>query len=75
MANNSKKGMCNIGFRPTFDGSARTIEVHILSDDLGDLYGEDISLEFISHLRDEFRFNSSEELVEQLQKDKIACSV
>ena len=75
MDDNSKKGMCNIGFRPTFDGSTRTVEVHILSDDLGDLYGEEISLEFISRLRDEFKFNSSEELIEQLQKDKIACSV
>ena len=75
MGDTSRKGMCNIGFRPTFDGSTRTIEVHILSDDLGDLYGEEISLEFISRLRDEFKFNSSEELIEQLQKDKIACSV
>ncbi|MCH7954455.1 MAG: bifunctional riboflavin kinase/FAD synthetase [Candidatus Marinimicrobia bacterium] len=71
----SQKGMCNIGFRPTFDGSDRTIEAHILSDDLGDLYGEEISLEYISRLRDEFRFNSSEELIKQLQKDKLACSI
>ena len=60
---------------PTFDGSERTIEAHILSDDLGDMYGEEISLEYISRLRDEFKFNSSEELIEQLQKDKIACGV
>lgn len=71
----SLKGMSNIGLRPTFDGSKRTIEAHIISDDLGDMYGEEISLEFISRLRDEFRFNSSEELIEQLQKDKLACSV
>jgi len=71
----SQKGMCNIGFRPTFDGSKRTIEAHILSDDLGDMYGEEISLEYISRLRDEFKFNSSEELIKQLQKDKLACSV
>ena len=71
----TEKGMSNIGFRPTFDGSERTIEAHILSDDLGDMYGEEISLEYISRLRDEFKFNSSEELIEQLQKDKIACGV
>lgn len=72
---NSQKGMCNIGFRPTFDGSIRTIEAHILADDLGDLYGTEISLEFVSRLRDEYKFNSSEELIEQLQKDKLACSI
>ncbi|MCH7495897.1 MAG: riboflavin biosynthesis protein RibF, partial [Candidatus Marinimicrobia bacterium] len=38
-------------------------------------YGEEISLEYISRLRDEFKFNSSEELIKQLQKDKLACSV
>ena len=73
--NKSQKGMSNIGLRPTFDGSKRTIEAHIISDDLGDMYGEEISLEYISRLRDEFRFNSSEELIEQLQKDKLACSI
>jgi len=73
--NESQRGMSNIGFRPTFDGSKRTIEAHIISDDLGDMYGEEISLEYISRLRDEFRFNSSKELIEQLQKDKLACSV
>jgi len=75
LGNDLTRGMSNIGFRPTFDGSERTIEAHILSDDLGDLYGEEISLEYVSRLRDEFRFNSSEELIEQLQKDKIACSI
>ena len=73
--NKSQRGMCNIGLRPTFDGSKRTIEAHIISDDLGDMYGEEISLEYISRLRDEFRFNSPEELIEQLQKDKLACSI
>jgi len=73
--NKSLKGMSNIGLRPTFDGSKQTIEAHIISDDLGDMYDEEISLEFISRLRDEFRFNSAEELIEQLQKDKLACSI
>ncbi len=69
------KGMCNIGYRPTFDGSKRTIEVHLLADDLGDMYGEEIQVEFISRLRDEFKFNSPEELIKQLEKDKLACSI
>ena len=67
--------MCNIGYRPTFDGSKRTVEVHLLTDDLGDMYGEEIRVEFISRLRDEFKFNSPEELIKQLEKDKLACSI
>ena len=68
-------GMCNIGIRPTFDGTSRTIEVHILSDEIEDIYGEMVRIEFISRVRDEVKFNSPEELIEQLNKDKMACAI
>lgn len=60
----------NIGVRPTFDNplpEAR-IEPHILDID-AQLYGQDLSLEFVDYLRPEIKFESSKELVAQIQKD------
>ena len=70
-----QRGMSNIGMQPTFNGDTRTLEVHILMDDLDDMYGEIIKIEFISRIRDEQKFDSPDELVAQLEKDKIVCSV
>ena len=69
------RGMSNIGIRPTFNGDTRTLEAHILMDNLGDMYGEKIKIEFISRIRDEIKFDSSNDLIAQLEKDKIICSV
>lgn len=64
------KGMMNIGNRPTMDnGENISIEVHIIDFDT-DIYNETIEIDFIRKIRDEKKFNSVEELVEQLQKDK-----
>ena len=60
-------GMMNIGFRPTVGGSGRTIEVHLL-DFEGDLYGARLQIDVLARLRDEIRFESVEELSEQLRK-------
>jgi FAD synthase len=65
-----KKGMLNIGHRPTLNnGRERSIEVHILDFD-GDLYGKDITIEFVYRLREERVFANTEELTEQLRKDR-----
>ena len=65
-----KKGMLNIGYRPTLNnGRERSIEVHIL-DFEGDLYGEDITVEFAYRLREERAFANTDELTKQLEKDK-----
>ena len=61
--------MMNIGIRPTFDGTTQTLEVHIL-DKVGDVYGRDLTVEFVSRLRSERRFDSREALVEQLKADR-----
>ncbi len=67
-------GICNIGTRPTLDdGRGLTIETHILDFD-EDIYGLDISIEFIDRIRDEVRFDSLEELRVQLAKDKDLVS-
>ena len=61
--------MMNIGMRPTFDGTTQTLEVHIL-DKVGDVYGQMLTVEFVSRLRSEQRFDSREALVEQLKADR-----
>lgn len=62
------KGMTNIGTRPTFDGSCRTLETHIF-DFEGNLYNHNIRISFIARLRDEQHFASAEELMQQMQTD------
>ena len=66
-------GMCNIGCRPTVGtGNSRTIETHIFDFD-EDIYGLDLEVTFISHIREEVRFGSLDELRAQLEKDRDAC--
>ncbi len=64
------QGMANIGKRPTLDnGDQISIEVNLFDFD-EDIYGEDISLEFISFLRLEFKMCGIEELKHQLTLDR-----
>lgn len=64
-------GMLNIGIRPTVNSSYEfpTVEVHILNFK-GDLYGNKVTLEFLSFIREEQKFNGLEELKSQLELDK-----
>lgn len=67
-------GMLNIGTRPTFNKNAdnRSIEVNIF-DFHDDIYGQEITLEFLAKIRDEQKFSAVEMLVAQLEKDKVAA--
>ncbi|MBR3303471.1 MAG: riboflavin kinase, partial [Bacteroidales bacterium] len=68
------KGICNIGVRPTVgDSNALSIETHILNFE-EDIYGLDLKIDFIRRLRDEQRFDSLEQLKQQLQRDKEAVN-
>jgi riboflavin kinase/FMN adenylyltransferase len=62
----------NIGMRPTFDARQRTIESHIL-DFSGDIYGEDITVEFLLRLRGEQKFSGIEEIRDQIGRDVQAA--
>jgi len=64
-----KKGMMNIGNRPTIDGKNRVIEVNIFNFS-GDLYGKDLIISFQKRLRNEEKFSGLEALKLQLEKDK-----
>ncbi len=58
----------NIGFNPTFSNEKLSVEVHIL-DFSGDLYGKTLQVLFIEKIRDERKFGSLDELIEQIKKD------
>ena len=62
-------GMLNIGWRPTFNGNKRTIEVNLFNFD-GNIYSEHITLRFIDFLRPEQKFESPEALIRQLAIDE-----
>ena len=64
------KGMLSIGYRPTINnGNDLSIEVHIL-DFQGDIYNQKMRIEFIEFLRPEIKFDSVDELIAQMHKDK-----
>ncbi|MDD3721347.1 MAG: bifunctional riboflavin kinase/FAD synthetase [Lutibacter sp.] len=62
-------GMMNIGYNPTVKGKHQTIEIHFFNFNK-DLYGKKIQIDVLKFLRDEQKFNSVEELTNQLEKDK-----
>jgi riboflavin kinase/FMN adenylyltransferase len=64
-------GMLSIGSNPTVnnDSSARTIEVNILDFDK-DIYGKAVTVIFRKRLRDEIKFDSTDQLAEQMKIDK-----
>jgi riboflavin kinase/FMN adenylyltransferase len=63
-------GMLSIGYNPTFEGKDETIEVNILDFDR-EIYGEQLTLEFIDYLRDEKKFASVEDLIEAIKNDEL----
>ena len=69
----TKNAVTNVGIRPTFgDENSLTVETNVL-DFSGDLYGEQVRIEFMKFLRDEIRFSSPEELGRQIREDITAA--
>jgi riboflavin kinase / FMN adenylyltransferase len=62
------KGVASIGVRPTFDAGPVSVEVYLFNFQ-GDLYGKQMDVTFIKHLRDEEKFPDAESLVRQIRKD------
>lgn len=58
----------NIGTRPTFGGTELLIEAHLLDFD-DDIYGVNLTLEFVERLRAEIEFASVEDLVIAITED------
>lgn len=64
-----KRGMMNIGMRPTFGGNRMTLEAHIFHFD-GDIYDQMLLVSFVKRIRGEQKFDTPEELAEQLKEDE-----
>lgn len=65
-------GVCNVGFKPTFnnpDEKRLSVEVHILDFDKN-IYGEMVLVDWYARIRDEQKFSGIEELKSQIQRDK-----
>ena len=61
-------GITNVGVRPTVDTNILCAETHIF-DFNGDLYGKEITVEFLHFLRDEVKFDSVDAMAEQVRRD------
>ena len=69
----SAAGVANVGVRPTVnDGTLANLEVHLFDFD-GDLYGERLSVEFMTKLRDEKKFESLDALKAAIAADQQAA--
>ncbi|MBN2242474.1 MAG: riboflavin biosynthesis protein RibF [Acidobacteria bacterium] len=65
------RSVTNIGFRPTVSKKLNGdpgIETHIL-DFSGDIYGREVSIEFLVRMRDEHRFSGEPALIRQIGRD------
>lgn len=62
------KSVINVGNNPTFGAEKLTVESHILDFD-EDIYGEYIRVSFAKRLRGDIKFDSMEELKNQIQND------
>ena len=63
------RALCNVGVRPTVGGAYPTVESW-LPDFSGDLYGKQLTVEFVEFLRPERKFESIEALKAQLRADR-----
>ena len=62
------QGVANIGHRPTIGGTRTQLEVHLFKFS-EELYGKHLTVVFRKKLRDEKKFDSFEELKQQIQLD------
>ncbi|EKN63928.1 bifunctional riboflavin kinase/FAD synthetase [Schinkia azotoformans] len=69
------KGVLNIGYKPTFHDPSTvklSVEVHII--DFSDsIYDQEVQVMWIKRIRSEQKFNSIDELIAQIQRDKEAA--
>jgi riboflavin kinase/FMN adenylyltransferase len=75
LADKILKGVCNLGMRPTVEATSQPVlEVHIL-DFAEVIYGNEIDVVFGPKIRDEIKFQSVEQLSEQIRRDVAAASI
>lgn len=62
------RAAANLGVRPTMGQGPRMLEAHLIGYH-GDLYGQSLEVQFLERLRDEHKFGTNEELVNQIRAD------
>lgn len=69
-------GVMNIGVKPTVASTEElSLEVYIMNF-TGDIYGQEIAVEFVQYIREEKRFDSLDALVNQIRSDeKVASTI
>ncbi|OIQ24453.1 bifunctional riboflavin kinase/FAD synthetase [uncultured Vibrio sp.] len=67
-------GVANIGQRPTVNGVRQQLEVHLF-DFEGNLYGQQLEVQLLHKLRNEHKFESFEQLKQQIELDAEAARV
>ncbi|MEG0077704.1 bifunctional riboflavin kinase/FAD synthetase [Anaerorhabdus sp.] len=65
------QSMINIGHNPTFNFSHKLSVESNIFDFNEQIYDQEIKIELISYLRDELKFNSVDDLIEQMNQDQI----
>ncbi|GLW48525.1 riboflavin biosynthesis protein [Streptomyces sp. NBRC 14336] len=59
----------SVGTNPTFDGTERTVEAHVI-DRVGlDLYGLHVAVDFLAFVRGQVKFDSLDALIERMGED------
>jgi len=67
---NLYRGIANFGERPTVKGVNLLLETHIFEFN-GDIYGKELTVEFLTFIRPEKKFKDFKSLTNQIQKDVI----
>lgn len=68
----ARDAVASLGTRPTVDGVGMLLEAHVFDFD-GDLYGQELEVQFVQRLRDELRFDNLAALVLQMHRDAAAA--
>ncbi|WP_312680766.1 bifunctional riboflavin kinase/FAD synthetase [Lactococcus taiwanensis] len=63
------RGFASIGYNDTFNGTEKTVEVHIF-DFSGEIYGEKLTVLWLDKIRDMIKFENMEQLIAQMKEDE-----
>jgi riboflavin kinase/FMN adenylyltransferase len=63
-------GVTSVGVRPTFENTTQANIETLLLDFDDNIYHEDLTIEFIAHLRGEIKFERAQDLINQIEQDK-----
>ncbi|RZI48199.1 bifunctional riboflavin kinase/FAD synthetase [Lactococcus kimchii] len=63
------RGFASIGYNDTFNGTEKTVEVHIF-DFSGEIYGENLTVLWLDKIREMIKFDGIDSLIKQMKDDE-----